>query len=464
MKRLRPNILFLVADQHRWDCLGLAKRYPVLTPHLDRLADEGAWFSHAFSPIPVCGPARQSILSGLAPEQFGSLWNQDFLACPALQPSDNFFMAALARAGYDTTLIGKWNVSLHHTPGDFGFNRHIDLKAEFQSVEARYPHSSWPNGWFGDPSPLPLADSRTHLAAGIACEQMRQADKDRPFMIRVDFQDPHLPCRPSEPFASLYRPEDMVPWDSFADNLADKPYIQRQQLVNWQLQGKTWNEWSRTVALYLGMISQIDDAVGLMLKQLQELGLEDETLVIYTSDHGDLCGGHGMIDKHYVLYDDVTRVPLIIRDPQQNRPGREIEAFTSLLDIGATLAQRCELEGVNPGHGQSLLPFMNDCDTSSVEREEIVCSSNGQQFGLYTQRCIRTRDWLYVWNLTDIDELYELASDPGQCVNRITDMSCQSVLADLRKRLYQVLLKRQDPFVSSIWVRDQLLHGRKLDS
>ncbi len=462
MKKQQPNILLIVADQHRWDCLGVAGRYPVITPHLDQLADDGAWFTQAYTPIPVCGPARQAMLSGLAPDSYGNLWNLDFLDCPALQPSDNFHLAALARAGYDTTLIGGWNVSRQHTPRDFGYTRHIDLQAEMQEVASRYSEPAWQNGWFGEPSPIALADSRTHLAASAVCERMRQAaEQDQPWLIRVDFKDPHLPCRPSEPFSSLYRPEDMIPWDSYPDQLKDKPYIQRQQLINWQLLDRTWQEWRQTVALYFGMISQIDDAVGQMLRQLEDLGMQDDTLVIYTSDHGDLCGGHGMIDKHYVLYDDVIRIPLIVRDPLHNRALGRINAFVSHLDLGATIADRCALPGVADGHGRSWLPLLDGA--TQPDRQEAVCSANGQQFGFYAQRCIRTKDWLYVWNLTDIDELYEVATDPGQLVNRIADPTVREPLKALRQRLYTVLRTRQDPFVRTDWVRDQLLCGRKLD-
>jgi arylsulfatase A-like enzyme len=457
----KPNILMIVADQHRWDCVGAAGRYPARTPHLDQLAADGAFFEQASTPIPVCGPARQALLSGLAPDSYGGLWNLDFLDCPALLPSERFYMAALKRSGYHSTLIGKWNVSRRHTPQDFGFNRHIDLNDEFARAAGKYPDLVWPNSWFGDPSPVALADSKTHLAARVACEQMEaDAKSGSPWLIRVDFQDPHLPCRPSEPFASMHRPEDMVPWDSFADSLANKPYIQHQQRVNWQLQDRTWQDWSRTVALYFGMVSQIDDAVGRMLERLADLGLAENTIVLYTSDHGDLCGGHGLIDKHYVLYDDVIRVPLIVRDPRRSRKNLRIRSFVSHLDLGATIAGLCGLTGVDPGHGRSIESMLDGQE--QPERDQAVCSANGQQFGFFAQRCIRTQDWLYVWNLTDIDELYDLRRDPGQLENRICDPDLIPDLTALRQRLYNTLKARSDPFVRTDWVRDQLMNNRKL--
>ncbi len=121
--------------------------------------------------------------------------------------------------------------------------------------------------------------------------------------------EPHLPNVIPEPYASLYPPAQVPPWPSFSDPLAGKPYIQRQQRVNWGVEGWTWDQWAPTVARYLGEITLLDAQVGRLLAQLDALGLADDTVVIYTSDHGDLCGGHGMVDKHYVMYDDVMRVP-----------------------------------------------------------------------------------------------------------------------------------------------------------
>ncbi len=461
MTKKKPNLLLIVADQQRWDCVGAAGAYPVQTPNLDRLAAEGTFFEKAFTTIPVCGPARQAMLSGLAPDSYGGLWNQNFLACADLLPQDDFWLAGLARAGYKSSLIGKWNVAQNYRPVDFGYHNYIDLAQATAKAQAAYAQPAWPGGWFGDPSPFALADSATHVAAGLALEQIEQDYKsDQPWLIRLDLPDPHLPCRPCQPFASMYQPQDLPAWPGFGDDLADKPYIQRQQLVNWQLQGKTWQEWSRTVALYLGMISQIDAAVGLLLERLDLLGLAQDTIVIYTSDHGDMCGSHGMIDKHYVLYDDVTRVPFLLRYPAQVKAGQRASQYVSHLDLGATIADLCQLDGVNPGHGQSLLPLLKG--KTMPGKDHAVCSSNGQQFGLYSQRSIRTDDWLYVWNLTDTDELYSVQADPGQKNNLIKAASLELELAALRRQLYETLLSRNDPFARTDWLHVQLLQGKKL--
>ena len=458
---MKPNVLLIIADQHRRDALGCAGRFGIRTPNIDRLAREGVFFEHAFTPCPVCAPARQALLSGRAPESYGALWNNDFIPTPTVRPDSGFHTAALANAGYRCALVGKWNSSTEHTPADFGFGEHIGYGGWNALIAGRYPELRYGNGWFGEPSPTALADSKTHWAAAQACALMeRYTAQDEPWFVRVDFTDPHLPCHPSEPFASLYDPDALEPWDSFGDPLEGKPYIQRQQLRNWGLEGRGWQQWKHTLAMYYGMVSQVDDAVGVMLDRLDSLGVAQDTLVIYTTDHGDLCGGHGMLDKHYVLYDDVTWTPLMIRYPQGARAGHRAGEFVSnCLDLGATIGELCGIP-VSVGHGRSLAPLLRG--EAQQDRSFAVSASSGQQFGLYSQRSIRTREWLYVWNMTDIDELYCVADDPGQQRNRIADPELAETLAHLRKTLYAELLRREDPFAKTGWLDCQMIEGKKI--
>lgn len=458
---MKPNVLLIIADQHRLDALGCTGRFSIRTPFLDRLAREGAFFGNAFTPCPVCAPARQSLLSGRAPESYGALWNNDFIPTATVRPQEGYHTAALANAGYRCGLVGKWNSSLNHPPSDFGFMDHVDNSGHSALITEKYPSLSYRNGWFGEPSPILLEDSKTHWAAARACELMEQpAARAQPWFIRVDFTDPHLPCHPSEPFASLYDAEGMEPWDSMGDTLKGKPYIQRQQLRNWGLEGRTWDQWKSTLALYYGMVSQIDDAAGMMMTQLDKMGLSEDTLVIYTTDHGDLCGGHGMLDKHYVLYDDVTRTPLIIRYPRKVKASRRPDEFVSnCLDLGVTIGDLCEV-AVDAGHGISLAPLL--AGERQSNRNFAVSSASGQQFGLFSQRSIRTKNWLYVWNMTDMDELYDGNTDPGQKHNLIHDPANIEELAILRRKLHDELLRREDPFVLSGWLNGQLLEGKKI--
>ncbi len=162
-----------------------------------------------------------------------------------------------------------------------------------------------------------------------------------------------------------------------------------------------------------------------------------------------------MLDKHYVLYDDIIRVPLVVRYPG-NLPHTSSEFVYNCLDVPASLPSWLGIELPVEPHGH-ILPLISSGESG---KQHITCSSNGQQFGLYTARSIRTQRWKYVWNLTDIDELYDLWRDPGEKINLIAELEGSELLADLRHDLWIDLVAFQDPFTKSSWLKHQLLDGK----
>ncbi|MBO9610287.1 MAG: sulfatase-like hydrolase/transferase [Paenibacillaceae bacterium] len=458
----KTNVLLIVSDQLRYDCIGASRKYPVRTPNLDRLAGEGIWFANAYTHIPLCCPARQSLLNGRRPETFGSLWNYDL--GPPIPPLDRDTYAwpkELQRAGYETAYLGKWHVHPEYDPTSYGYDEYVSLQDYKAYRDGRYGVTEYRHGFFGDTDPVPIQDSRTHWMARRTIDLLERYGRNRsvPWHVRLDFDEPHLPCRPSEPFASRYDPADVPPWDNFADSFANKPYIQRQQLLNWGVERYEWSDWAPTVARYYALISQMDDAIGTILDYLDRSGMGGNTLVIVTADHGDMCGAHRMMDKHCVMYEDVVHVPLIIRG-KGIAPGQvREEPVYNLLDLPPTLAERL---GFAPGdfQGRSLVPLFQG---PALEwREEIVSTYNGQQFGLFLQRMIAKGRWKLVWNPTDVDELYDLQQDPAELNNRIGDAAVQDIVAALRSRLYEVLLQEGDRVVANPWMKRQLLGGHKL--
>lgn len=469
---IKPNILLIVADQHRYDCLGCSgSRYPVKTPNLDRLAGEGTFFERAFTPFPVCAPARQAMLTGRMPDSQGTLFNYDFISGIPLRPDEGYWPAKLADVGYRTAFVGKWHISKGYGAADFGYKDVYNLAEYNAYISEKYPEVEYVNGWFGETSPIPYEEAQPHYLACKVCSHIETySENNQPWHIRLDLTVPHLPCRPSKPFSDMYGPQDAVPWEGFGDTFINKPYIQKQQLLNWGIEGKPWREWAQTAARYYAVISQIDDAVGMMLDALDNTGQAENTVVIYTSDHGDMCGSHGMMDKHYVLYDDVIRVPLIVKWPGMAKGVRSCEFVSNCLDLPATIADMAGLE-LDRGHGASLVPLLTGCKESSSNSISgqtaarpgyIVASANGQQFGLYTQRCIRTGKWKYIWNLTDRDELYDLDKDHGEINNLADEEGYSQPLTALRKLLYEELLRLEDPFVKAGWLKRQLIEGKKL--
>ncbi|WP_144850201.1 sulfatase-like hydrolase/transferase [Paenibacillus cremeus] len=469
---MTPNILLIMADQLRYDCVGFAGMSPVATPNIDRLAAEGMSFATAFSPIPVCGPARQSLVCGRRAETFGGLWNAGIAwKVSTLAPSAYSWARTLQEHGYRSGYVGKWDVHPTLDPTHYGYDEFVDSRKLYaEALRAQYPDVEYTGGYLGEVDPLPLEDTLSHRTSSEAGKLLqRLAASGGPWQLRVNFDEPHLPCRPTAEFAKLYDARQIAPWGSFAETFAGKPYIQAQQLHSWGIEDYGWEEWAPIVARYFAVISQLDDAIGRLLKQLDDLGLRENTLVVFTSDHGDLCGGHRMMDKHYVMYEDVIRVPMVMRWPGVIRAGSQTEELVyNLLDLPPTLLQACGL--ANPEdcrfHGQSLVPLWKTGSKEQaggyISREEIVCTYNGQQFGLFTQRMIRTREWKYVWNLTDVDELYDLRNDPHELNNQIGVQGHRELIAGLRRRLYEILKQDEDPIVANQWMQRQLLEGRKL--
>ena len=461
------NLLFIMCDQQRYDCIGFSGIRPVKTPNIDRIAKNGAWFKNAYTPIPVCAPARQSIICGRRPESFGALWNFN-ITHPVKEVPLDFYLYPkhLKENGYNTAFCGKWNISAELTPDKYGFDTHISDSLINSEINKKYPDLSgdYKNGYFGDPCPIKLEDSHTHILAKKTNEiinkfsDISKQDK-KPWFVNVDFSEPHLPCRPSAPFDTMYKPEDIEKWGGFDDDFTGKPYMHKQQVINWELEDKTWEEWSKTVALYYGIISQYDDAIGRILDNLESTGQLENTIIVYTCDHGDLCGSHKMIDKHYVMYEDLTHIPFAIRCDGLIKP-QIFDGYThNCLDVVPTVLDLLDIEKPKDTfHGESLADAL--INNEEWHRDYAVSCYNGQQFGLYSTRCIKIDGYKYVWNLSDTDEFYDLKSDPYELNNIIYDKSKAGLISQLRIKLYDELEKCRDQIIG--WTKDQLLKGRKI--
>ncbi|MCC9077647.1 sulfatase-like hydrolase/transferase [Litorilinea aerophila] len=452
------NVLLIHADQHRYDCVA-ANGHPLLqTPNLDRLAREGVNFTHAFCPIPVCMPARVSLVTGQWPARHGCIANADTEPLwPSLEgvPTLNGLFKA---AGYYVGHVGKWHVHPHKPPTAFGCDDYIPEGEYGRWREAQgLPPRPRRNSWFGEVDPyITPAQSRLTWGADATIGLLRRAaNQGRPFFIRWDPAEPHLPNVVPEPYASLYPPAAIAPWPSYPDPLVGKPYIQRKQRETWGVASWTWQEWAPVVARYLGEITLLDHQVGRVLDALDELGLAEETLVVYSADHGDLCGGHGMVDKHFVMYEELVRVPLLLRWPRRLPAGRVCDAFvSSALDLAVTFCRAAGLQVPETFAGQDLLPLARG--EADEARTDIFATYHGNQFGLYSQRMVRDRRWKYVWNATAEDELYDLEADPGEIHNRAADPACRQELARLRGRLLAWMEATGDRLLNP-WTRRQLV-------
>ncbi|MDA3959885.1 MAG: sulfatase-like hydrolase/transferase [Planctomycetota bacterium] len=454
----RPNILLIHSDQHRYDCLGCTGHPLQRSPNLDRLANDGVCFDQAYCPSPICSPARASLLTGAWPHQHRCL------SIPGTEihrrAKDEFpcFSEILAEAGYGCSWIGKFHQEVSGMPTDHGF---MDFTPEAAYVDWRRAQgipelTKRPDFWFGECDPhVTEQKTRLHWGADRVLERMASHyAADRPFFVRWDPSEPHLPCRPPPELLAHYPVDAIEPWGSFGCDLSDRPYIQRQQLHTWRVQDWSWSDWAPVVARYHAEIECLDLQVGRLRAWLEDQGLLDNTLIIYSTDHGDLCGGHGMLDKHYIMYDEVMRVPVIARFPQRLASGMRCDAFVaSALDIAATILDAAACQQPVSFAGRSLFAVADGSDPAP--RSDIYASWHGGQFGSYTQRMIRERTLKYIWNATAVDELYDLERDPHERINRIADPSYAAHPPRLRKRLVTVMDELKDPALN-MWTRDQL--------
>lgn len=471
----KPNVLFIMVDQQRYDCIGFSQEYPVRTPNIDDLAKNGIWFMNAYTNIPLCTPARSALINGRRPETFGTLWNHDLgSAIKPLEPREYSWPRELRKLGYNNAYLGKWHVHPQYNPKAYGYEHYVSLNEYTKFREKKYPERKLNDGirideeekltkWHGEIDPIPLEDSRTHWLSRKASEMLEKLSrKADPWHIRIDFSEPHLPYNPNGKFAGMYSPENIPAWGGFAEEFINKPYIQKQQLYNWQVENFEWKDWAKIVAKYYAVISQVDHAIGQILNTLERLKLEEDTIVIFTSDHGDLCGSHRMMDKHFVMYEDVVKVPLILKWSGKIRGNSTCSEFVyNLLDLPPTILELLDMTIPDFFQGRSLVPFLKG-EILPDWRQEIVATYHGQQFGLFTQRMYRTHAWKYIWNPTSIDELYDLREDPFELTNEIYNTKHKDRLKEFRRRLFSILLEEGDPFINNNWMRDQLLNSHKL--
>lgn len=452
----RRNVLLIVADQLRRDALGSYGSRICRTPRLDELAGEGVVFDRAFTPCGLCSPTRASLLTGLYPHSHQVLTNVHLHpVTKQLEPGEDILFPALREAGYRLGYVGKWHLHSRLDPTAFGFERYVSL-GDF----ARYrrdlglpqpPEASYYLLPRSGVDPAPPEHSRPAFLVDRTLEMLDAFSQgEAPFFIRLDFHGPHPPTVIPEPYASMYAPADIPPHPNFQDDLRAKPAVQRTKRRHWRTERMHWRDWQPLVAHYYGEITLIDSEIGRVLEHLAALGLRDDTLVVFTSDHGDTMGAHGIWNKDYTMYDEIYRVPLIVRDP--DAPGRGVRSDAYVhhaLDLTPTLLELCGARPPEGLHGASLLPLLRG--EQQQRAREAFCEFHGSHMGLYTLRMLQTDRYKYVFDTNDIDELYDHQEDPGELRNLAEDPGCGRILGEMRDRLIAQMARTDDTLYNE-WV------------
>lgn len=493
----RPNILLITSDQQRGDCYGFEGR-AIKTPHLDQLAADGTRFSACITPNPVCQPSRASILTGQLPLTHGVHDNGIDLD-PAL--GEKGMAAALGAAGYDTKYIGKAHFATYHTNEATGTPECIKSSANYppdwngpymgwEDVELLLlGHNYWdppepPKGhhyerWYhrggrGHALNAKYAERKTpettgaqtfHSGLPVAFHNstwvgnqtidfiQSRSEEDEPFLCWASFPDPHHPFDAPEPWSKLH-PLDEIDLPPHRErDLENRPWWHRAAIER-DPQGKPEHvkirkEYSRItpqsdeqlreiIQNYYGQISLIDHNVGRILLALEDAGLAENTIVIYTSDHGDWLGDHGLVLKGPMHYEGLLRVGMIVRGPGVPT-GKVVDEPVSTLDLSPTFCDYAEASPLLTQHGQSLRPLI---ETDNATRDfayaewELLANRVGVQLSL---RTVRTKTHKLTVDLgSGAGELYDLVNDPYELTNCFDDPDA----ADIRQEMMAMIEER----------------------
>ena len=467
----RPNILLLLTDQERADLVA-PDGLPVDTPNIDRLREDGMWFDSAYTPTSICTSARASLLTGLYPHAHGLLNNSheaDAIRTD-LSPELPTFGEHLAASGYTNTYLGKWHVSHNHTPGDYGFRyfggsdyHHDNFEVAFEhyreSQGVRVPESDVEDRLYSEAGdgtlvagtdPVAVEASRPYFLAEVTINALeRWVDDDGPCFHRTDFLGPHHPYVVPEPYASMYDPSEIEPWGNFAETFGGKPRVHEQYLHYRGVENFDWETWREAVANYFGFMTLIDDQIGRILDALDELGMADQTVVVHTSDHGDLTGSHRLFNKGPMMYDETYRIPLVVRWPGVVEPASQSSEFVRLHDLMPTFLQWADCEVPDGLHARSIDPLLKG-EVPDDWPASTYAQYHGDEFGLYSQRMVRTDQYKFIYNGPDRNELYDLDADPHELQNLVDHPE----YVDVRQEMAQQLTDWMDRVDDSLrgWV------------
>ena len=461
-EKSRPkNVLVIMSDQHKRDCLGVAGNTVAHTPNLDGLAHTAVRFTNAYCTNPVCTPSRASILTGLYTHNHGA-WNNTVPWPVGHKTIAHYFGAS----GYVTGLIGKMHFVDAQT---HGFDYHLDFndwyqflgpKTKLYADELSRANSGsglpqiddlWRD--FGDPwkgardpderegavavggiSKIPEQD---HFESFVARESVRflrnYAKQDQPFLLICSFLKPHDPFMPAARFANMFRAEDLILPDTWGKvDLSKVPQEVRNSIEHNAPTPELRDpvQARKRIAYYYANLAQMDDCAGVVLRALKELGLEENTIVVYTSDHGEMLGEHGLWQK-FQFYESSCGIPLLIRAPGVARPG-VCKIPLSQVGLLPTIAELANVPVPSEIDGRSFAEQVRD---PGIRHEAPVFA----EYNLRTRNAkymIRSGDYKYTFWTHDMPELYNLRTDPEEMNNLALTQDHQSTVEQLKAELF----------------------------
>jgi arylsulfatase len=429
-----PNFLFIIADQFRYDHIQAAGADFVSTPHLNRLLKHGMHFTHSFTNCPLCAPARISLATGIRPELAGAMDNSSYLSLT----NPTMYMR-LRDHGYRVAMVGKHDLAKSdHFRGQrgnrplayaYGFTDPHETLGKMEAGKIGQPfcpyttlleRQGWleqfvndyrhrqAKGWIkgvSHGSILPEELYHDTYIGRYATQWLREIDGDFPWFFHVGFIGPHDPFDPPSSYENQYKDKQMP--SHIPAVLEDKPQWHQQRRLT-----MSKDEVNHTRQQYAAEVQLLDEHIGAMLEVLEQRGMLDQTIIIFTSDHGEMLGDHLMYTKG-VAYDSAIRVPLIFSGPGIPKD-HTTDALVELMDLNPTIM---DYAGIPPQQGieaRSLMPILQNPVENKTHRSCIVSM-------MRNWRLVRDHTYKYVENFNDRYELYDLHEDPSELLNCIDE-------------------------------------------
>ena len=463
----KPNLLFIITDQQRYDALSIAGNTVLKTPNLDRLAKRGAYFKNAYTPCAVCGPARASILTGRTVENHGILTNTEAdSATPqsaTLMPQKTFDQILTEIFGYQAEYYGKWHspefaASCYKNPvkvsksgrsifgsnGDVRFykDNYLDqvfpkpalkpgelydtyserpytpniLDKRYGKTQAQVDASgiSYAQPDLHGMITIPDEHSLTAFRAKQTIEALERL-KNTNFSITASFHFPHAPMLPSKYYSDMYPISGLTAPVSISDPMTNSPYIKSNSRLSLPEYADT-NKIKYLISDYYALVTEVDDWIGKILDKVDELGLTNNTLIIFTSDHGENLGAHGMREKN-VFYEEAAHIPTLISFPGKIAPNTVVDGYVSNVDLFATINDYLQIPE-QPSDGKSLRGLIEGTDQNSGKYAVTEWHSDPTKWPSYM---IVKGDYKMLIPSTStstvINALYNLKEDPYEMNN-----------------------------------------------
>lgn len=440
-----PNILWYCTDQQRFDTIGALGNQYVKTPAIDALVEGGTAFTHAYCQSPICTPSRTSFMTGLYPTRAHNTrnGNDTFEGHPPLVSK------LVAEAGYHCGLIGKFHLQssgLRTEPRlDDGFSFWKFSHAPRDDWEEGHDYADWVKEKGGDLTAMRESEDnvsaefhQTTWATERALEFLDEAaDIDKPWMLNINPYDPHPPFIPPKRYAEKFDAESMP-----GPHFRETDYESQAKLgpVDFQTEAQSPEDRGakKIQALYYAMIALIDDQLARIIQRLDKTGQRENTVIIFTSDHGESLGDHGLLYKGCRFYDGLVRVPLIFNCPGSIESGLQSEALVELLDMSATILDFAGVERPEYFQGDTLRSILSGESEAGYHRDSIrseyfdaldkkFCNGNASFATMY-----RTRRYkLSVYHRDNLGELFDLENDPHEFDNLWEDPAYEEIKNEL---------------------------------